>query len=138
MALSAKLQERAKSIEGVGQFAYRAVAAALEVIPRTLAQNCGMNVIRVMTDLRSKHAQGQTRFGVEGNSGKVADVIEAGIFDSFSVKIQSLRASIESSAMILRIDDIVSGLSGKKEQARGGEEDEKQDTQETFGDARDG
>jgi T-complex protein 1 subunit gamma len=139
MALSTKLHEKAKSIDGVGQFAYRAVASALEVIPRTLAQNCGMNVIRVMTDLRSKHAQGDNRFGIEGNSGKVADVIEAGIFDAFSVKIQALRASIESSAMILRIDDIVSGLSGRKEQPRGGaDEEEKQDTQETFGDARDG
>ena len=143
IALSTLLSERAKSIEGVKQFAYRAVASALEVIPRTLAQNCGMDVVRVMTDLRSRHAQGQRQFGIDGNQGKVGNVIEAGIFDSYTVKMQVLRAAIESSAMILRIDDIVSGLSGKKQQAGGAgnaeEEEEKRGIDnETFGDARDG
>merc|ERR1711920_1214232 len=44
------------SIEGTRQFAYRAVADALEVIPRTLAHNCGADVVRIMTDLRARHA----------------------------------------------------------------------------------
>lgn len=51
---------------------YRAVGAALEVIPRTLAQNCGANIIRVLTKLRAKHAEpdkaGAT-FGIDGNTG---------------------------------------------------------------------
>ena len=143
MALSSLLSEKAKSIEGVKQFAYRAVAAALEVIPRTLSQNCGMDVVRVMTDLRSRHAQGQREWGVDGNAGKVGNVISAGIFDSYTVKMQVLRAAVESSAMILRIDDIVSGLSGKKQGGGSGgnaeEEEEKRGMDnETFGDARDG
>ena len=49
---------------------YRAVGQALEVIPRTLAQNCGANVIRTLTKLRAKHADptGAT-FGIDGNAG---------------------------------------------------------------------
>lgn len=56
MELAAKMKEKAKSIEGTRQYAYRAVADALEVIPRSLAHNCGADVVRVMTDLRSRHA----------------------------------------------------------------------------------
>ena len=115
-------------------------ASALEVIPRTLAQNAGADVIRVMTALRSKHAQGEHYWGVDGNTGKVVDVKEAEIFDSFVVKQQIYRSAIESSAMMLRIDDIVSGVSSKKDGGANGaarEEDGGRD-QETFGDSRDG
>ena len=56
MELSKKLNEKAKHIEGLQQLPTRAVAYALEVIPRTLAQNCGCDVVRIMTELRAKHA----------------------------------------------------------------------------------
>lgn len=46
------MNEKAKSITGVHQWPYRAVARALEVIPRTLIQNCGANMIRTLTALR--------------------------------------------------------------------------------------
>ena len=52
MALAHALNERSKSVAGVGQWPYRAVAKAMEVIPRTLLQNCGANTIRVLTALR--------------------------------------------------------------------------------------
>lgn len=50
--------EKSKSIQGVSQWPYKAVAQALEIIPRTLAQNCGANTIRTLTALRAKHASG--------------------------------------------------------------------------------
>jgi hypothetical protein len=51
----------------VAQGPYRAVGQALEVIPRTLAQNCGANVIRTLTKLRAKHAeQPGCTFGING------------------------------------------------------------------------
>lgn len=48
--------EKSKSIQGVTQWPYKTVAQALEIIPRTLAQNCGANTIRTLTALRAKHA----------------------------------------------------------------------------------
>ncbi|KAF1565566.1 UNVERIFIED_CONTAM: T-complex protein 1 subunit gamma, partial [Eudyptes robustus] len=57
MALSHALNEQSKSIEGVQQWPYKAIARALEVIPRTLVQNCGGSTIRQLTALRAKHAQ---------------------------------------------------------------------------------
>lgn len=140
MALSAELMKLSKVQEAtVREYPYKAAASALEVIPRTLAQNAGADVIRVMTALRSKHAQGEYYWGVDGVSGKVIDVRESQIFDSFVVKEQIYRSAIESSAMMLRIDDIVSGVSSKKpgDNGQSREEDGGRD-QETFGDNRDG
>lgn len=137
MELAARLKEKSKSIEGSRQYAYRAVGEALEVIPRSLAHNCGADVVRAMTDLRARHAaSGNAHFGIDGKTGKVADVKVLGIFDTFAVKQQTLRTSIEAAAMLLRIDDIISGISKKNKQDKssavmGGDD-------ETFGDSRDG
>jgi len=140
MELAIRMREKAKSIEGTRQYAYRAVADALEVIPRSLAHNCGADVVRVMTDLRARHAAADGgNWGIDGITGKVIDVTGAGIMDTFAVKQQTLKTSIEAAAMLLRIDDIISGISKKKrsdggpqQQGMPGGEDE------TFGDARDG
>merc|ERR1719422_51806 len=56
MELATRMKEKGKTIAGTRQYAYRAVADALEVIPRSLAHNCGADVVRVMTDLRARHA----------------------------------------------------------------------------------
>lgn len=52
MSVAQSLNELADSIDGVEQWAYRSVANALEVIPRTIAQNCGANVVKLTTELR--------------------------------------------------------------------------------------
>jgi len=116
MELACRLKENAKSVEGVKQYAYTAVANAMEVIPRTLAQNCGVDVVRVLTDLRSKHAKaGEGAFlGIDGEKGEVCNVKEKGIMDCFVVKQQSIKTAIESACMLLRIDQVVSGISRKK------------------------
>jgi len=145
MEISARLKEKAKSIEGTRQVAYRAVADALEVIPRTLAHNCGADVVRVMTDLRARHATAGTgqSWGIDGNVGAVADTTEMGIMDTFAVKVQTLKTAVEAAAMLLRIDDIISGISRKKKGSGGQQPGITQDTpqgegDETFGDGRDG
>jgi T-complex protein 1 subunit gamma len=140
MELAARMKEKAKSIEGTRQYAYRAVADALEVIPRSLAHNCGADVVRLMTDLRSRHATSSgLNWGIDGNAGVVADVKELGVMDTFAVKKQTLRTAVEAAAMLLRIDDIISGISRKR---RGGEAQQPAHEQdapdETFGDGRDG
>mmetsp|Transcript_115463 Transcript_115463/g.367195 ORF Transcript_115463/g.367195 Transcript_115463/m.367195 type:complete len:556 (+) Transcript_115463:106-1773(+) len=137
MELAARLKEKAKAIPGTRQFAYRAIADALEVIPRSLAHNCGADVVRVMTDLRARHAvPGGEKMGIDGNKGTVADVKALGIMDTFAVKQQTLRTSIEAAAMLLRIDDIISGISKKQRGGGGGGAPAQEE--ETFGDARDG
>merc|ERR1712056_25141 len=138
MELAGRLKEKSKSLEGKQQYAYKAVADALEVIPRSLAHNCGADVVRVMTDLRARHsvATSGVNWGIDGMKGVVADVKELGILDTFAVKQQTLKTAVEAAAMLLRIDDIISGISKKKRDS--GPTQHAEHDQETFGDARDG
>jgi len=140
MEISMRLKEKAKGQEGTRQYAYKAVADAMEVIPRSLAHNCGADVVRVMTDLRSRHASPKTgvNFGIDGNKGVVADVQALGIMDTFAVKQQTMKTAVEAAAMLLRIDDIISGISKKKRGGADGPPQADPDHQETFGDGRDG
>jgi T-complex protein 1 subunit gamma len=140
MELSMRLKEKAKSEEGTRQYAYKAVADALEVIPRSLAHNCGADVVRVMTDLRARHAAPLSglNWGIDGEKGVVADVKELKIIDSFAVKQQTLKTAVEAAAMLLRIDDIISGISKKKREGANPTQHVEQPENETFGDDRDG
>jgi T-complex protein 1 subunit gamma len=121
MAVSRAISEEALKIEGVEQWPFKAIGQALEVIPRTLAQNCGANVIRTLTKLRAKHAEWTTEssggkactFGIDGDKGTIVDMKELGVWEAYAVKVQSIKTAVESAAMLLRIDDIVSGLSQK-------------------------
>lgn len=119
MEVSARLISKAKSIEGVIQWPYKAVAKALEIIPITLAQNCGAKVVNILAELRAKHAiEGANKnIGFDGISGTVTDVVKNGLCDIFSVKAQAFKTAIEASAMLLRIDDVVSVISGKRNKA---------------------
>ncbi|KAJ7565216.1 hypothetical protein O6H91_02G053000 [Diphasiastrum complanatum] len=118
LAISSILKKKSSSIEGIEQWPYKAAARAFEVIPRTLAQNCGVNVIRTMTSLQARHADGKDpNIGIDGNSGVISDMKELGIWDSYGVKVQTFKTAIEAACMLLRIDDIVSGI--KKKQAGG-------------------
>ena len=114
MAVAVGLERRAKQVEGVAQWPYRAVAEAMEVIPRTLIQNSGNSPIRVLTQLRAKHADGATAWGVDGDSGKVADMHELGVWEPLAVKEQSVKTAVESACLLLRVDDIVAAKSTKQ------------------------
>jgi len=110
MALSHALEEKASSVTGVMQWPYKAVAKAFEVIPRTLIQNCGVNSIRTLTALRAKHAEGDnTSWGINGETGVLADMKDVGIWDCYAVKAQTYKTALETAMLLLRIDDIVSG-----------------------------
>ncbi|CAK88535.1 unnamed protein product (macronuclear) [Paramecium tetraurelia] len=115
---------------------YKAVAYALEIIPRTLSANCGADTVRILTELRAKHSEtGGLFFGVDGNTGKIAKMNDINVWEPLSVKKQVFKTAIESACMLLRIDDVVSGIKKKQQQSgRQGEEE----PQETFGDQRDG
>jgi T-complex protein 1 subunit gamma len=112
MAIAAELARVAPlEVEGIQQWPFASVGKALEVIPRTLAQNCGANVIRQMTVLRAKHRSlAESSWGIDGNTGALVDMKELGIWEPYNVKVQTLKTSIEAACMILRIDDIVSGM----------------------------
>lgn len=118
MQLSARLHEKSEKVTDVSALPYRAVATALEVIPRTLVQNCGAQPIKVLTQLRAKHTKKENKnWGVDGCSGTLVDMAaqkDQGVWDTYAVKAQTIKTAIESATLLLRIDDIVSGLRNKE------------------------
>lgn len=117
MAISVRLTQKAKSVEGVQQWPYRAIADAMEVIPRTLIQNAGASPIRVLTKLRAKHAEGGSTWGVDGDNGNVIDMKELRVWEPEAVKSQSIKTAVESACLLLRVDDI---CAARKVQGGGG------------------
>ena len=122
MEVAQQLGLKAKTLNGVIQWPYKAVTGALEIIPRTLAQNCGANTIRTITALRAKHAHEQEKnvnWGINGQTGEIADMAALGIWEPLAVKLQVYKTAMETAILLLRIDDIVSG-SKKKDSGDGG------------------
>lgn len=114
MAVSVRLAQLAKSVEGVAQWPYKAVADAMEVIPRTLIQNAGASPIRVLTKLRAKHAEGGSTWGIDGDKGDLVDMKEYGVWEPEAVKLQSIKTAVESACLLLRVDDICSAKAAKQ------------------------
>ncbi len=119
-----------KSVDGVEKLPFKAVVGALEVIPRTLIQNCGGDAIKLLTQLRAKHAADPVKnfaFGIDGIAGVVVDMNapengSEAIWEPVAVKAQVLKTAIEAACMILRVDDIVSGMTKKGHGAGSGAE----------------
>ena len=112
MEVAHQLGLKSKSLSGVIQWPYKAVTSALEIIPRTLIQNCGANTIRTITALRAKHAHEQEKnvnWGINGETGEIADMAVLGIWEPLAVKLQVYKTAMETAILLLRIDDIVSG-----------------------------
>ena len=79
--------------------------------------NCGVDVVRFMTKLRAEHSEplvGACK-GINGVTGEICDVKAGRIMDTFNVKAQTIKTAVESACMLLRIDQVVSGLSHKKQ-----------------------
>lgn len=117
MSVGKILSDLAESINDVTQGPYKAVAKSLEVIPRTLIQNCGGDTVRTITALRAKHAAGleNKTWGIDGESGKLIDMKELNIWEPLAVKMQAYKTAIETAVLLLRIDGIVSGTKKSSE-----------------------
>lgn len=106
IALSASLEQYARTLQGREQLAVLAYAKAIDVIPRTLAENAGLDPIDVLTDLRNAHSKGQTS-GINVESGRVIDSWQEGIIEPLQIKTQALASATDVATMILRIDDVI-------------------------------
>ncbi|MGZ0747913.1 thermosome subunit alpha [Haloparvum sp. AD34] len=105
--LAIQLREFADSVGGREQLAVEAFADALEVIPRTLAENAGLDPIDSLVDLRSRHASGEFGAGLDAYTGEVIDMEEEGVVEPLRVKTQAIESATEAATMILRIDDVI-------------------------------
>ena len=114
MELSKGLRKYAESMSGREQLAVIAFAEAVEVIPRTLAENAGLDPIDVLTALKSAHDKGQKWAGINVFTGKVMDAWKAGVIEPLKIKTQAISSAAEVAVMILRIDDVIASSGGGK------------------------
>lgn len=108
LAAARALKETAHSLSGREQLAVQAFARALEIIPKTLAENAGLDPIDVITELHAAHEQ-KNIFGIDVISGKAIDAFSEGIIEPLKVKTQAISSATEVAVMILRIDDVILG-----------------------------
>ncbi len=107
-AVSRDLRSYAEGIGGREQMAIEAFSSALEVIPRTLSENAGLDPVNTIIDLRKAHSEGKTNHGVNVYEGGVKDMSKAKVFEPSRVVEQAIQSASETAVMILRIDDVIS------------------------------
>ncbi|ACV46830.1 MULTISPECIES: thermosome subunit alpha [Halomicrobium] len=105
--LALGLRDHADSVGGREQLAVEAFADAIDVVPRTLAENAGLDPIDSLVDLRSKHDGGDNTAGLDAYTGEVVDMTEDGVVEPLRVKTQAIESATEAAVMILRIDDVI-------------------------------
>jgi len=107
------LRKYADSLSGREQLAVEAFANAMEIIPRTLAENAGIDPIDSLTELKAAHDKKQKWAGIDVFSGKVMEAWKRGVIEPLKIKTQAVSSASEVAVMILRIDDIIAGSGGK-------------------------
>jgi archaeal chaperonin len=112
--IAKELRKYATKVGGREQLAVEAFADAVEVIPRTLAENAGLEPIDILVELRQVHDKENGKFmGINIYTGKLQDSNANGVIEPIMVKEQAIKSASESAAMILRIDDVITAKSPK-------------------------
>lgn len=114
--LSSDLRDYATSIRGREQLAAEALADALEVIPRTLAENAGLDPLDTLMELRSRHSKGHDNAGLNGKTKTITDMMAEGVIEPVAIKRQAIESAQEVASMLIRIDDIVAAAPSDDEE----------------------
>ncbi|AJC72303.1 thermosome subunit [Thermococcus guaymasensis DSM 11113] len=118
--LSIKLDEFAKQVGGKEALAIENFAEALKIIPKTLAENAGLDTVEMLVRVISEHKNKGKAIGIDVFAGEPADMLEKGIIEPLRVKKQAIKSASEAAIMILRIDDVIAAKLSKPEGGQGG------------------
>ncbi len=108
-----RLRNYAATIGGRQQLAIEAFADAMEIIPRSLSENAGLDPIDNLVELRSQHERGNKTAGLDVFTGKVVDMLQQNVVEPLRVKTQAIKSASETANMILRIDDVLAAAKAK-------------------------
>jgi thermosome len=110
-----ELRDYATDVGGREQLAIEAFADAIEIIPKTLAENAGLEPIDILVDLRAAHGKPEGQYkGVNVFTGKVENMRDKGVVEPVIVKEQAIKSATESATMIIRIDDVIASTKPKE------------------------
>jgi len=119
-AIAMALRDYGPSVGGREQMAIEAFANAVEVIPKTLSENTGLDPIDMILEVRRAHKMGKKYAGINVLAGKVDDMLKIKVIEPLRVSLQEVEASSEAATMILRIDDVIAAKSGGRAPQMGG------------------
>ncbi|MCW3133785.1 MAG: thermosome subunit alpha [Methanophagales archaeon] len=111
--LALRLRDYAATVGGREQLAIQAFAEAVEVIPRSLAENAGLDPIDMLVALRSAHEAGDKYAGLDVFKGEPTDMLKASVIEPLRIKTQAISSATESATMVLRIDDVIASSASK-------------------------
>ncbi|KAI5474828.1 hypothetical protein MNV49_002358, partial [Pseudohyphozyma bogoriensis] len=117
MELSKYLRDLSRSIEGKQQLIISSFAKALEVIPRTICDNAGIDATDVLNKLRMLHARGEKWTGVDVEEEGVANNMEKFVWEPSLVKINALEGAAEAACLVLSVDETVTNPQSQQPQA---------------------
>jgi len=117
--VAGRVRDYADGVEGREQLAVEAFADALELVPRTLAENAGLDSIDTLVDLRAAHEDGQEHAGLDVFTGEVVDSFEAGVIEPAHAKSQAAASAQEAANLVLKIDDIIQAAESDEDEAGG-------------------
>jgi thermosome len=110
--IAMNLRDYATTVGGREQMAIEAFAKAIEIVPKTLSENAGLDPIDMMLEVRSQHIKGKKHAGINVLQGKVDDMLKNKVIEPLRVSLQEIEASSEAATMILRIDDVIASKGG--------------------------
>jgi len=109
--ISMALRDFAPSIGGREQMAIEAYAHALEIVPKTLSENAGLDPINMMLEMRRLHKKGKKYAGINVHNGKVEDMLKNDVIEPMRLGHHEIQTATEAATMILRIDDVIASKS---------------------------
>ncbi|MGC9435137.1 MAG: thermosome subunit alpha [Methanomicrobiales archaeon] len=112
MEVAAALRQYAQEVGGRQQISINAFASAIEAVPRTIAENAGLDPVDTFVALRNAHAGGESCGGIDVDTGAVVDMVEQGVVEPLTVKSNALTSAADAAIMVLRIDDVISSGEG--------------------------
>ncbi len=115
MEIAFALRNFSSGVGGREQMAIDAFAKAIEVVPKALAENGGLDPINVLIDLRAAHAKKHKNHGIDLRSGKVSDMLKLDVIEPLRVGTQAIDSAVDAATMILRIDDVIASKGVSKE-----------------------
>jgi len=107
MALAAELESFGKKQTSLEQYAIRKYAEALEIVPRTLAENSGFNGTDIVAAVKNAHAEGKFWAGVNLDGEDPIDLREQDIEDIYSTKWWALKLATDAAVTVLKVDTII-------------------------------
>lgn len=117
--LALRLREYAATLKGREQLAVTKFAEALEIVPKTLAENAGFDAIDKVIELKNKHGTDKNA-GLNAYTGEIQDMRKMGVVEPLRVKIQAILSATDAACLILRIDDVLASTKEPPARAPGG------------------